>query len=60
MISFLKVYLKFKQKLVRITLRTYDKSSLNMQKNGSNCPITMIFNFETFRTEILPIFEFEN
>ena len=53
-ISALKVYLKLNQKVVRITLSTYDKPSLNMQKIGSNCPI---FNFKTFRAEILQIFE---
>ena len=39
-ITALKVYLKLNQKVIRITLSTYDEPSLNMQnKIGSSCPI---------------------
>ena len=58
MISALKVYLKLNQKLVRITLSTYDKPRLNMQKKmGSIVLYLQIFNFKTFRAEIFQIFE---
>ena len=56
-ISALKVYLKLNQKVVRITLSTYDKPSLNMQKKCQIVLYLEIFNFKTFRAEILQIFE---
>ena len=50
-ISALKIYLKLNQKLVRITLSTYDNP-------GSNCFISRAGdNFKTFRAEILQFFE---
>ena len=39
----------------------YDKPSLNMQKNLDQIVLYLeIFNFETFRAEILQIFELLN
>ena len=49
-ISALKVYLKLNQKVVRVTLSTNDKPSLNMQKKiGQIVLYLQIFNFKTFR-----------
>ena len=57
-ISALKVYLKLNQKVVLITLSTHDKPSLNMQeKSGQIVLYLEIFNFKTFRAEILQIFD---
>ena len=57
-ISALKVYLKLNQKVVLITLSTHDKPSLNMQKKSGQIVLYLeIFNFKTFRSEILQIFE---
>ena len=41
--------LKLNQKVVKITLSTYDKPSLNMQKNGSDCPISRDIQFQNFQ-----------
>ena len=57
-ISALKVYLKLNQKVVLKTLSTHDKPSLNMQKKSGQIVLYLeIFNFKTFRAEILQIFE---
>ena len=50
--------MKPNQKVVRITLSTYDKPSLNMKKKIGQIVLYLeIFNFKTFRAEILQIFE---
>ena len=57
-ISALKVYLKLNHKVVLITLSTHGKPSLNMQKQSGQIVLCLdIFNFKTFRAEILQIFE---
>ena len=48
-ISALKVYLKLNQKVVKTTLSTYDKPSLNMQKIGTNCPISRGIQLKNFQ-----------
>ena len=54
----LKVYLKLNQKLLLITLSIHGKPSLNMQKKSGQIVLYLeIFNFKTFRAEILQIFE---
>ena len=46
-ISALKVYLKLNQKVVGITLSTYDKPSLNMQKKSGQIVLYLeILNFK--------------
>ena len=57
-ISALKVYLKFYQQLVLITLSTHGKNSLNIQKKSGQIVLYLeVFNFKNFRAEILQIFE---
>ena len=57
-ISALKVYLKLNQKEVLINLSTHGKPSLKMKKKSGQIVLYLeIFNFKTFRAEILQIFE---
>ena len=41
--------MKLNQKVVRVTLSTNDKPTLNMIKNGSNCPIFRDIQLQTFQ-----------
>ena len=59
-ISVLKVYLKLNQKLVRITLITFEDTGLLKYANILKQIVLYLeipFNFKTFKTEILQIFE---